>query len=204
MKNVVSAATTPRPEPAPSELDARTPEGAPRSSVRSGTPELDAIYLAHARFVWRVLRGMGIGETHVPDAVQDVFIVVHRRYAEFDHRHKLRTWLFEIAFRVAHEYRRKHARAAALVPLDDDVLPCPDQSPVEVAEQSDRLRLVHKLLDQLSEDKRLVLVLSDLEGMTAPEVAELTRTPLNTVYTRLRRARAEFSECLAQHQRSQK
>ena len=166
-------------------------------------PEFDALYEEHFAAVWRLLQAMGVMSASLDDAVQDVFIVVHRRYAEFDHRHKLRTWLFEIAFRVAHEYRRKYARAATLVPLDDE-LPCTGQTPVELAEQSDRLRLVHQLLDQLSEDKRLVLVLSDLEGMTAPEVAELTRTPLNTVYTRLRRARAEFSECLAQHHRSQK
>jgi DNA-directed RNA polymerase specialized sigma24 family protein len=35
-----------------------------------------------------------------------------------------------------------------------------------------------------------MLILSDLEELTAPEIAELTGTPLDTVYTRLRRARA--------------
>src|SRR5687768_16828236 len=66
-----------------------------------------ALYAEHAGFLFRVLRGMGVAEASVEDAAQDVFIVVHRRLPEFDGRHKLRTWLFEIAFRTACNYRRK-------------------------------------------------------------------------------------------------
>jgi RNA polymerase sigma-70 factor (ECF subfamily) len=48
------------------------------------------------------------------------------------------------------------------------------------------------VLDELDDDKRITLLLADLEGCSAPEIAELTQTPVNTVYTRLRRARAAF------------
>jgi RNA polymerase sigma-70 factor (ECF subfamily) len=62
-------------------------------------------------------------------------------------------------------------------------------------------RALHAALDRLDDDKRLVLVLADIEELTAPEIAELTGTPLNTVYTRLRRARIEFNAAMAAQRR---
>ncbi|HKU40241.1 MAG TPA: sigma-70 family RNA polymerase sigma factor [Polyangiales bacterium] len=158
-------------------------------------PDIAALYAQYASFVWRVLRGMGVGPAAVPDAVQDVFVVVHRRYPEFDHRAKVRTWLFEIAYRVGRDYRRKQAKAHALVEASEE-LPAATRSPAEHLEHRERMELMHRALDRLDEAKRMVLVLAEIEGMTAPEIAELTGVPLNTVYTRLRRARIEFSAAL--------
>lgn len=165
--------------------------------------DIAAIYAAHAGFVWRVLRGMGIAQAQIEDAVQDVFIVVHRRYAEFDHRSKLQTWLFAICYRVAQTHRRRQASARVLVSADDQ-LSVQTRSPAEQAEQHEELRLLFTLLDRLDEAKRMVLLLAEVEGMTAPEISETLGLPLNTVYSRLRRARAEFSQALQFHQRSQR
>jgi RNA polymerase sigma-70 factor (ECF subfamily) len=59
-------------------------------------------------------------------------------------------------------------------------------------------------LDRLAEDKRMVLLLVEVEGMTAPEVAEALQLPLNTVYSRLRRARREFSAAFEADRRRQR
>jgi DNA-directed RNA polymerase specialized sigma24 family protein len=56
----------------------------------------------------------------------------------------------------------------------------------------------------MDDEKRAVLVLSGIEGMTVPEIAVVTATPLNTVYTRLRRARAELSDALAARERNRR
>jgi RNA polymerase sigma-70 factor (ECF subfamily) len=162
----------------------------------SATAAFDALYVEHARFVFRVLRGMGIRDAHLDDAVQDVFVVVHRRLPEFDGRYSHKTWLFEITFRIACDYRRAQKRAQVQAVLPDD-LSDRAPNPAEVSEQQERLRIVSAALDRLADDKRATLVLADIEGMTAPEIATLTQLPLNTVYTRLRRARAEFSAALA-------
>lgn len=167
----------------------------------ASVPDIATLYSQYASFVWRVLRGMGVGPATVPDAVQDVFVVVHRRYPEFDHRAKVRTWLFEIAYRVGRDYRRKQAKAHAMLEVDDQFQSA-TRSPAEQLEQRERLEILHRALDRLEEPKRIVLVLADIEGMTAPEIAELTGVPLNTVYTRLRRARVEFSAALAQQGKS--
>src|SRR6476620_7217092 len=49
----------------------------------------ETVYRDHAGFVWRVLRGMGVADVLVEDAVQDAFVVVHRRLPEFDGRHSV-------------------------------------------------------------------------------------------------------------------
>ena len=72
------------------------------------------VYDEHFRFVWRSLRRLGVRESDVPDAVQDVFLVVHRRLAEFEGRSKVTTWLFGICFRVARD-RRKLDQGLTLV-----------------------------------------------------------------------------------------
>jgi RNA polymerase sigma-70 factor (ECF subfamily) len=162
--------------------------------------EFDDVYSANVDFVWRVLRGMGVSDPLIDDAAQDVFVVVHRRLAEFDGRFAVKTWLFEIAYRIACDYRRKGRRLAGHGPLEEDVRDRAP-SPSDSAEGSESLRFLEGLLDRMDDEKRAVLVLSGIEGMTAPEIAAVTATPLNTVYTRLRRARAELSDALAARER---
>jgi RNA polymerase sigma-70 factor (ECF subfamily) len=161
-----------------------------------GALTFESIYAANATFVWRVLRGMGVPDAAVEDAVQDVFIVVHRRLGEFEGRSLVKTWLFEIAYRVACDHRKRGRRAGSLDPIDDE-LRDKRPGPAEMAEQNQQLALLARLFDRLDDDKRAVLVLADIEGMTAPEIAEIVSAPLNTVYTRLRRARAEIEAAIA-------
>lgn len=157
----------------------------------------DSVYAEHARFVHRLLRGMGVSDAQVDDALQDVFVVVYQRLHEFDPRARVSSWLFQIAMRVAYGYRRKSRRARDHTPTFD--IASALSSPLDDAESSESARRLHALLDGLDDEQRAVLVLADLEDFTAPEIAQLTGTPLNTVYTRLRRARqaliARWSKC---------
>jgi len=177
-------------------------EEAPRASVAPRF-EFEDVYAGQIHFVWRVLRGMGVSDGLVEDAAQDVFVVVHRRLGDFDGRFSIKTWLFEIAFRVACDYRRRVKRTAGHEPVDEslrDTAP----SPADYAERGEALRLVEELLDELDDDKRAVLLLSEIEGMTAPEIAVVMGAPLNTVYTWLRRARAQLSEAVAKRHQGMK
>ena len=169
----------------------------PAAATDADPPDFEALYAQYARFVWRVLRTMGVHEAMVADAVQDVFIVVHRRYPEFDHRYKVRTWLFEIAYRVSRDYRRKATRARLMFVPEADREQIYGRSPAEDAEQNEDAQLLLRLLEKLDPEKREVLVLAEIEGLTAPEIALVTGTQLNTVYSRLRRARTEFSQLVA-------
>jgi RNA polymerase sigma-70 factor (ECF subfamily) len=156
------------------------------------------VYERYVRFVWRVLRGLGVPSSGVEDAVQDVFLVVHRRLGEFDGRHAIKSWLFAIALRVARDHRRTLRRKGGHDMLDDSVRDR-GPSPAESVERREALVLLDRLLDEIDEDKRVVLVMSEIGEMSAPEIAESLSLNLNTVYTRLRRAREDFNKALAIH-----
>ncbi|MBI5545894.1 MAG: RNA polymerase sigma factor [Deltaproteobacteria bacterium] len=155
----------------------------------------EEVFRTHFDFVWSALRRLGVPPSSVDDAVQDAFLVVHRRLADFEGRSTLRTWLYGIVLRVARDHRRRSQRAdlGTLPPDVKDDRP----GPHDTASRSEALRLLERLLRTLDEDKREVLILADMEGLTAPEIADLVGANLNTVYSRLRAARQLFNEAVA-------
>src|SRR5262245_44836563 len=99
-------------------LPASTAEAAPRSPPPA--PTLDAIYEAHVAYVWRVVQRLGVPESSADDAVQDVFLVVHRKLDGFEGRSSIRTWLYGIALRVARDHRRKRREVPLTTELRDE------------------------------------------------------------------------------------
>ena len=172
-------------------------------------PALGDIYKAHCDFVWRSLRRMGVAPASMDDAVQDVFLVVHRKLPGFQRRSSVKTWLYGIVARVAHDHRRSERRKSdplryeapgALDSLPDRATP----GPMQRAEQSASIRLLEEMLSRMSPEKRDVFFLAELEQMTAPEIGEALGIRLTTVYSRLRAARIEFEEALGRHRAEQK
>jgi RNA polymerase sigma-70 factor, ECF subfamily len=149
-------------------------------------------------FVWRALRAFGVAVPHLDDAAQDVFVVVHRRLEEFRHESTPRTWIFEIAYRTALNYRRRERRKGGLCTLETDA-PSPGPDPEARLRSAQAWDFVSRFLEELDEDKRAVFVLTQLEGLSATQVAETLNIPTNTVYTRLHHARGAFRDALAKH-----
>lgn len=172
-------------------------------SAAAGTLDRDFehLYVTHVDFVWRSVRGLGVPDRNVDDAVQDVFIVVHRQLARFAGSSSIRSWLFGIARRVASDHRRWARRKDRGEELrENDVVAGAPQ--VEAVASAEALRTLHAILDRLDDDKREVFVLLEIERMTAPEAADVLGINVNTVYSRLRAARQAFNAAVAQHQRS--
>lgn len=153
-----------------------------------GLPAFEDIYRDHVRFVWRTVRRLGVNEADVEDACQRVFEVVHRQLPEFRGDAKITTWIFEIVRRVVSDHRRSaYERRRELHASEVDVAQAPGQERA-VAERQARAML-DELLGELDEDKRVVFVLCELEGMAVKDVAELVQAPVQTVYSRLHAAR---------------
>ncbi|WP_437676372.1 RNA polymerase sigma factor [Sorangium sp. So ce131] len=170
----------------------------PRPGVHGAREPLDfdAVYDEHADFVWRNLRRLGVRDASLDDALQDVFLVVHRRLGEFEPRSSVKAWLFAIVCRVARDHRRLARRKGGGEELPAGVA---DRAPgpAEQLEQVEALKLVDALLAELDDDKRAVLVMAEIEELSAPEIAAALDVKLNTVYSRLRAARREFELALA-------
>lgn len=161
---------------------------------------LETVYRDHYDFVWRSVRRLGLSDGEVDDAVQDVFMVVHRRLADFEGRSSVRTWLFGIAMRVVKDHRRRGQRADRRVRAYQDPQPVTGPCPEDQVAKVRAVQLLDNLLECLDDDKRAVFILADFEGMTAPEIAEALGVKLNTVYSRLRLARQRFNAALEQGQ----
>jgi RNA polymerase sigma-70 factor, ECF subfamily len=154
-----------------------------------------ALVLDHFDFIWRLLRRLGVPEADLDDAAQHVFIVASQRVSQIAVG-KERTFLFGTAVRTARTLRRNVRRREQWVATSDADAPSPDPTPHEQLERRQALAFLDEVLDGLPDELRIVFVLSDIEELAAPEVAELQQIPVGTVASRLRRARKQFAEGL--------
>jgi RNA polymerase sigma-70 factor, ECF subfamily len=164
--------------------------------------DLHEIYQTHAALAWRTLRRLGVHEAALEDALQDVFLVVHRRLSEFEGRAAVKTWIYSIVLRVAKDHRRARTRHLARMDrlfhlLNSDVDATND--PAYAAERHEANQLMHVLLAKLPEDLREVLVLVELEDLTIRQASESLGINLRTGQRRLRAAREALDASLANY-----
>lgn len=177
-----------------------TDQGAsPQTSPGSAVADFTRMFRQEVGYVWHCLRRLGIPERDLEDAVQDVFVVIHRHLADYDPSRPLRPWVCGIAYRVASDYRRR-------APVRREVLADPPETSAEggnpemLAVDQDARRLVHAALAELPFEQRCVLVLHDLEGHSMPELVTVLEAPLATLYSRLRLARERFANAVRKRQ----
>lgn len=155
-------------------------------------------YAEHFPLVWRGLRRLGVPESVIEDAVQDVFLVVHRRWAEFEGRSQLRTWIFGIAVRVAKDYRRAETRRSKRVQRLTELWEAEPRValPSDEAERREAHRVLQRALAKLSDEERAVFVLAELEELGLREVCEALGLQPRTCQRRLRKARRIFEQAV--------
>jgi RNA polymerase sigma-70 factor (ECF subfamily) len=151
------------------------------------------LYEAHFGFVWHLSRRLGVPERHLEDAAQQVFMVVHRRFKDFDPERPFKPWVAGIAVKVCADLR-KRASARREIPKDD--IEPSGKSPSwtgEAVERREARALVAAALERLAEPQRQVFVLHELEGWSVADLEDVLEAPLNTLYSRLRLARRAFA-----------
>jgi RNA polymerase sigma-70 factor, ECF subfamily len=140
-------------------------------------------------FVFRTLRRFGMNAVDAEDVAQDVFVVMLRRWSDFDPDRPLRPWLLGITNRVAMHHLRRSWREtpSGFVDLLDETAQPEDQVTAKGTQQ-----LVSRALMELKDKQREILVLHELEGMPMQEIALATGEPLQTLYSRLKSAHRAF------------
>jgi RNA polymerase sigma-70 factor (ECF subfamily) len=123
-----------------------------------------------------------------------VFVIVHRKLAEFEHRAAIRTWLYRICQRAASDYRKRaHVRREVTT---GEVIERGQVDGRAVVDGAETRAVLQRALDLLDEDKRTVFVLFEIEGFGMKEVATIVGCPLQTAYSRLHAARRILSEAV--------
>jgi RNA polymerase sigma-70 factor (ECF subfamily) len=154
-------------------------------------------YTKYRGFVKRSVRRLGVTPADADDAVQQVFLVVHRRLDHYLDVQLKRSWLLAVSKLVSCNYHRGLRRARSrrhqftLATLE----PGPDVE--ELLAQQEARRLLEQFLEELEEKERAAFYLAHFEGLTAREIALRLGMNMNTVYTRLRTARLRFEKGLA-------
>ena len=167
-------------------------------------PDLGRIYRDHAALVVRWAQRLLGPHGDVEDVLHEVFLVAHRRVAEFRGDAQITTWLYAITQRVVSDVRRKQRwrRWLRLGRGDVPDLQTDAPSPLQALEGRCAAELTYGLLDGLPETERAVLILFELEGLSGEEIAALTGEAVGTIYVRLHRARTRFRQRFLQHERS--
>lgn len=162
-------------------------------------PDFTQLYEDHFAFVWRCARRLGVPDAQLDDAVQDVFLVVHRQLADYTPDHAPRAWLFSITRRVASDHRRRIRRKGGLSELSPETPAEERDGPLAHAERNQASAIVQRFLRQLDEAHAAVFILAELEHMTASEVAQTLSIEPTAVYTRVRSARNGLRKFVSEH-----
>jgi RNA polymerase sigma-70 factor (ECF subfamily) len=167
-------------------------------------PTFREFYETHVRFVWRVLPRLGVRDSDVADAVQDVFVVVHKKLPEFEGRSKPTTWLFAICMRVASDRRRLAHLRREVPSLEEPASEACEGDGAAALERRQARALLESILSRMPEEQRIVFSLFEIEQMSADAIAELLDVPEGTVRSRLRLARASFDQSVARLRASER
>jgi RNA polymerase sigma-70 factor (ECF subfamily) len=163
-------------------------------------PSLEQIYEQHHAFVWRVARRLGVGDAMLDDVVQEVFVVIHRRKRELDMSGSIPALLYGITRKVAGRARDvAQQRERRLVAVDSPSAATDEPDPESRALLEERAAVVRDALDAMDEDKRMMFLLTAVEGMSVPEAAAMVDVNVNTAYARARAARELVAKAIARH-----
>lgn len=169
---------------------ARAPSGA---CGEGGLLDVGAVFDAQAAFVHRVAQRLTGSAALADDVVQEVFLLVWSRRAELTDRAGVRTWLYRATVNVVrHRHRSDRRYADAISRLAEAPaggMPGPDRE----AERLRKGQLIRTCVARLTDTQREVFVLFELEEIDGAEIAAILDIPVNTVWSRLRLARAAFS-----------
>lgn len=156
----------------------------------------EEIYRQTSGFVFNVALRIARQRADAEDITQEVFVKMHQNLNQFRFQSSLKTWLYRITVNTAiSRCRRNSGEANAFAKYKNHIatepafLPFPDP-----LQKKDNETMVATLLARLDPDQRACVVLREMEGLAYDEIAEILNIPMNTVRSRLHRAREALME----------
>lgn len=176
--------------------------------ARAKRSDLDAfnhLVERHQNAVYSVaLRYMRVPD-RAEDVTQDAFLRAYQAIDTFKNNDGIgfRSWLLRIASNRALDVLRSRNRRPAEsldAAMDNDESSWspedPAESPLQFAERGDLAQQLEWALGQISPDQRIVVILSDVQGHSYDEIAEIVGIAPGTVKSRIHRGRARLREVL--------
>lgn len=161
------------------------------SLSRAEKNDFETLCLEHGGYVLGLMRNLMGNRADAEDLAQEVMVIALRRFERGEKIGSPKAWFYAISIRVAANARRTRWFRGVFGASErpDELVDW--KTPDRAFEAREARAILHRLLDGLKEKKRTVFVLHELEGLTCPEIAEIVKCPLPTVYARLFHARTE-------------
>jgi RNA polymerase sigma-70 factor (ECF subfamily) len=156
----------------------------------------EQVYRMTSGFVYNVALRITQNTADAEEVVQDVFMSVYRNLKNFKFRSNFKTWVYRITVNTAiNRYRKFGKEQKNRVDFEKAIQSLPSESlTAEKAMQGDRESRLHRLLGSLSPEHKSCLILREIEGLSYQEMASALNIPVNTVRSRLKRARQTLLE----------
>ena len=170
---------------------------APVGAAASARLRLERMFRAHHELIWRTLRRLGLSPDLAADTTQQAYLIAAERLDDIRSGCE-RAFLFSTAIGLARTNFRRSQRCQ--LQSDMDVHVDASVRSEQVNNRCSAMELIDRIFAKTHPDLVTVFILFELEGLSAPEIAELVGIPTGTVASRLRRARALFQKAVAELQ----
>lgn len=173
-----------------------------RRAQKGDAQAFEQLVMPHEQTVWRVCWHYTHHTEDAKDCMQEALLKAWRAIGQYRGECAVETWLYRIAATVCLDFLRRQKRLPQTESADElaetgtqpvDASPTPDEAALH-AESSEQLRAA---IDSLPGDMRTALILYALEGQPYEAIAEVTKTAVGTVKSRLNRARQRLAKFLA-------
>ena len=173
----------------------------------TGAPALTAedvrrLYVAHAAELRLTIARLAAPGMDLDDLLQEVFVVALQRGSELSQMQSTRAWLFGVAAKLT-ATRRRTWRLRSWLGLEAAGELSSAESPSRTVEQKEASQRVQQALGTLTDAKRQVFVLFELQGLPGEDIAAALGIPLKTVWSRLFYARKDFQEAVARQDKQE-
>ncbi|MDP8264068.1 MAG: RNA polymerase sigma factor [Candidatus Aceula lacicola] len=166
---------------------------------RSAEGDLDAfecLYRVSSGFVYNVAFRIVHSHEDAQEVTQDVFVSVYKNLKKFEFRSSFKTWIYRITINAAlNRSKRIIKEKKRTVVLSDYQMEAVDFEAQKTNRYQSDAGLLKRLLDSLNPDQKACVVLRNIEGLSYEEIAQTLHININTVRSRLKRAREKMSEC---------
>jgi RNA polymerase sigma-70 factor (ECF subfamily) len=168
-----------------------------QTGVTVSADAIRSLYVEHASSLRQTMQRLA-PDVDADDLLQELFVIILRKPEALVRAESPRAWLYGVAVKLAAS-RRRTVRLRKFLGLESAEEVHAVDAPTRTLEQRDAQVKVQRALEALTDAKRQVFVLFELQGLPGEEIASALGIPLKTVWTRLFHARREVTEALERH-----
>jgi RNA polymerase sigma-70 factor (family 1) len=174
--------------------------------IQSGDPEaFKILFKKYSSMVFNVCCRMSGNRHEGEDITQEVFINAFKSIKQFRSDSKLSTWLYRIAVNLClnHQAKSKRMRWITLNffsesnPVETEIQSkINNNSPDRILERKETEEIIQNAINSLPENQRIALLLNRYEGLSYEEIAEITKSSISSVESRIYRGKQNLCKKL--------